>query len=60
MDGDHSDSLRKPHRNSVMIDLGMTKILNHFEIEDVSEEDIDNALDQERPLGLPMPGRRRS
>jgi hypothetical protein len=47
MEGDLGDTLRKLHRDSVMLDLGMSKLLNHFEIEDVSEEEVDRALDQE-------------
>jgi hypothetical protein len=40
-------SLRTLHRASVKSDLRIAKILGRLEIEDVSEEEIDSALDEE-------------
>lgn len=41
------DTLYKLHRTSIKADLRTAKILERFDIEDVSDEEIDNALDAE-------------
>jgi hypothetical protein len=47
MEGGHGDTLHKLYRTNVANQLSLLRILDHFEIEDVSEEEIDAALDQE-------------
>jgi len=45
VEGGYGDTLYKLHRASVKADLRTARILERLEIEDVSDEDIDNALD---------------
>jgi hypothetical protein len=47
VEGGYGDTLYKLHRASVKTDLGVTKILRHLELEVVSNEEIDAALDDE-------------
>ena len=47
VEGGYGNTLYKLHRASAKSDLRMAKILNHLKIEDVSEEDIERALDEE-------------
>lgn len=47
MEGGYGDTLYKLHRASVKSDLRIAKILARLEVEDVSEEEIDSALDEE-------------
>ncbi len=47
VEGGYGDTLYKLHRASAKTDLRMAKILGSLEIEDVSEEEIDRAMDEE-------------
>ena len=47
VEGGYGDTLYKLHRASVKADLRTAKILERLEIEDVSDEEIDNASDEE-------------
>ncbi len=47
VEGGYGDTHYKLHRASVKADLRTAKILERFDIEDVSDEEIDNALDEE-------------
>lgn len=47
IEGGYGDTLYKLHRASVKSDLRIAKILARLEVEDVSEEEIDSALDEE-------------
>jgi hypothetical protein len=47
VEGGYGNTLYKLHRASAKSDLRIAKILNRLEIEDVSEEDIERALDEE-------------
>jgi hypothetical protein len=46
-EGGYGDTLYKLHRASVKADLRAARILERLEIEDVSDEEIDAALDEE-------------
>lgn len=48
VEGGYGDTIYKLHRASVKSDLRTAKILQRLAIEDVSEEEIDNALDEEQ------------
>jgi hypothetical protein len=47
VEGGYGDTLYRLHRASVKSDLRMTRLLNHLKIEDVSDDDVDSALDQQ-------------
>jgi len=47
IEGGYGDTLYKLHRASVKTDLRMARVLNRLEIEDVSDDDIDAAMDRE-------------
>ena len=47
VEGGHGDTVYKLHRASVKADLCTAKILERLEIEDVSDEEIDTALDED-------------
>lgn len=47
IEGRYSDTLYKLNRASVKADLRMTRVLDHLTIEDVSEDDINSAMDEE-------------
>jgi hypothetical protein len=47
VEGGYGDTLHKLHRASVKADLRTTKILQRLEIDDVSDEEIDAALDEQ-------------
>lgn len=47
VEGGPGDTLYKLHRRSVKADLRTAKILQRLEIQDVSQEEIDAALDEE-------------
>ncbi|MGH3829877.1 MAG: hypothetical protein ACRDRS_05400, partial [Pseudonocardiaceae bacterium] len=47
VEGGYGDTLYKLHRASVKADLRTAKILQRLDIDDVSEEEIDTALDAE-------------
>lgn len=47
VEGGYGDTLYKLHRASVKADLRTAKILERLEIEDVSDENIDRALDEQ-------------
>ncbi len=51
VEGGYGDTLYKLHRASVKAGLRTARILEHFDIEDVSDEGIDNALDEEENRG---------
>lgn len=46
IEGGYGETIYKLHRASVKTDLRMAKVLQRFDIPDVSEEDIDNAMDE--------------
>jgi hypothetical protein len=46
VEGGYGDTLYRLHRASVKADLRMAKILDHLNINDVSHEDVDNAIDE--------------
>lgn len=45
VDGGYGDTLYKLHRSSIRTDLRMAKVLDHLGIDDVSDDDVDQALD---------------
>jgi hypothetical protein len=47
VDGGYGDTLYKLHRASVKTDLRIAKLLERLEIDDVSDEEIDAALDEQ-------------
>jgi hypothetical protein len=47
VEGGYGDTLYKLRRASVKADLRTARILERLEIEDVSDEDIDQALDEQ-------------
>jgi hypothetical protein len=47
VEGGYGDTLYKLHRHSVKTDLRLARVLDHFKIDDVSDEDVDNTLDQD-------------
>lgn len=47
VEGGYGDTLNKLHRASIKADLRTAKILRWFDIEYVSDEQIDAALDEE-------------
>ena len=47
VEGGYGDTLYKLHRASIKADLRTAKILQHLDIEDMSDEQIDAALDEE-------------
>ncbi len=47
VEGDYGDTLDKLHRTSVKADLRTARILERLEIDDVSVEDVDQALDEQ-------------
>ncbi|MBV9029859.1 MAG: hypothetical protein JO364_06010 [Pseudonocardiales bacterium] len=47
VEGGYGDTLYKLRRASVKADLRTAKILQRLDIDDVSEEEIDTALDEE-------------
>lgn len=47
VDGGYGDTLYKLHRDSVENRLGMRTILEHLALPRVTEEQLDEALDQE-------------
>lgn len=46
IEGGYGETLYKLHRSSVRADLRMSKMLNRFDITDVTEEEIDAAMDE--------------
>jgi hypothetical protein len=47
IEGGYGDTLYRLHRASVKSDLRMGKILDHLKITDVSDDEVDAAIDQE-------------
>jgi hypothetical protein len=47
IEGGYGDTRNKLHRASVKADLRMARVLDHLIIEDVSEDDINSAMDEE-------------
>lgn len=45
VEGGYGDTLYKLHRSSIRTDLRMAKVLDHLGIDDVSDDDVDEALD---------------
>lgn len=43
----YGDTLYRLRRTSIKSDLRLAKILDHLHIDDVTEDDVDNVLDQE-------------
>jgi hypothetical protein len=46
IEGGYGETLFKLHRASVKTDLRMSKILDRLEIPDVSNEEVDTAMDE--------------
>ncbi|HSV67649.1 MAG TPA: hypothetical protein VLJ59_17320 [Mycobacteriales bacterium] len=46
VEGGYGDTLYKLHRASVKADLRMARVLGHLKVEDVSDDDVDRALDE--------------
>jgi hypothetical protein len=46
VEGGYGDTLYRLHRASVKADLRMAKVLDHLNINDVSVEGVDDALDE--------------
>jgi hypothetical protein len=46
VEGGYGDTLYRLHRASVKADLRMAKLLDHLNIGDVLDEEVDNALDE--------------
>jgi hypothetical protein len=46
VEGGYGDTLYRLHRASAKADLRMAKVLDHLNVNDVSDEDVDNALDE--------------
>jgi hypothetical protein len=47
IEGGYGATLYRSHRASVKSDLRMGKILDHLKIADVSDDEVDAAIDQE-------------
>jgi hypothetical protein len=47
IEGGYGDTLYRLHRASVKSDLRLGRILDHLKIEDVSDDEVDAAIDQE-------------
>lgn len=47
VEGGYGDTIHKLHRASVKADLRTAKILQHLNMADVAEDEIDAALDEE-------------
>jgi len=45
VEGGYGDTLYKLHRSAIRTDLRMAKVLDHLGIADVSDTDVDQALD---------------
>lgn len=47
VEGGYGDTLYKLHRASVKTDLRLAKMLDHLHVADVSDDDVDAALDED-------------
>jgi hypothetical protein len=47
VEGGYGDAIYKTHRRLMKHELRWVKLFEHFNIRDVSEDDVDEALDQE-------------
>ena len=47
IEGGYGDTLYRLHRASVKADLRMGRVLEQLKVEDVSDDDIDRAMDEE-------------
>lgn len=47
VEGGYGDTLYKLHRATVRGELRMVRVLAHLGIEDVSDDDVDSALDEQ-------------
>jgi len=47
IEGGDNDTLDKLHRSSVKANLRIARILDHLQLEDVSDEAVDAAMDNE-------------
>lgn len=45
--GGYGDTLYKLHRASIKAELRMARVLDHLNVEDVSEDAVDKAMDDE-------------
>jgi hypothetical protein len=48
LEGGYGETLYRLHRASVRTDLRLSKVLGHLGIADVSEEEVDSALDEQQ------------
>jgi hypothetical protein len=48
LEGGYGETLYRLHRASVRTDLRLSKVLEHLGIADVSEEEVDSALDEQQ------------
>lgn len=46
VEGGYGETLYQLHRHSVKTDLRLGKLFNHFDLADVTEEEIDEVLDE--------------
>jgi hypothetical protein len=58
VEGGYGDTLYKLHRASIKADLRTARILQHLNIEDVPDEQIDAVLDEDRARTRGTPTRR--
>lgn len=47
VEGGYGDTLYKLHRASVKTDLGVTRLLQHLDLNAITDDEIDAALDDE-------------
>jgi len=47
LEGGYGETLYQLHRSSIRTDLRLTKVLGHLGIVDVTDDEIDAAMDQE-------------
>jgi hypothetical protein len=48
LEGGYGETLYRLHRASVRTDLRLSKVLEHLGIADVSEEEVDSALEEQQ------------
>lgn len=47
VEGGYGETLYRLHRRSVRTDLRLSKVLAHLDLPDVTEEEVDEAIEQE-------------
>ena len=47
VEGGYGETIYNLHRRTVKTELGIGKLLNHFDIPEPTDEEIDEAIDQE-------------